>query len=93
MPAEDRSRWPAAILDRRPTVSNDLVDFWWLVAFGSAAAVKTRFGVTPRIQDRLAAAAELADRLHGRAVQAHVDESRPYVPVYILPEGTRVATK
>ena len=27
----------AAILDRRPTVSRDLVDFWSLVAFGSAA--------------------------------------------------------
>ena len=37
----------AAILNRRPTVSTDLVDFWSLVAFGSAAAVKTRFGVTP----------------------------------------------
>jgi hypothetical protein len=84
----------ATILDRRPTVSSDLVDFWSLVAFGSAAAVKTRFGVTPRMQDRLAAAAELADRLQGRAVQAiDVDDGRPDVPVYLLPPGARVATK
>jgi hypothetical protein len=34
-----------AILDRCPTVSEDLVDFWTLVAFGSASAVKRRYGV------------------------------------------------
>ena len=82
------------ILDRRPTTSRYLVDIWSLVAYGSADPVNRRFGVTPRMQDRLAAAAELADRLHCRAVQAiDVDEGRPDVPVYILPPGTRVATK
>jgi hypothetical protein len=46
------------------------------------------------MQDRLAAAAELADRLHGRAVQAiDVDDGRPDVPVYLLPPGARVGTK
>jgi serine/threonine protein kinase len=57
----------AAILEQRPTVSADLVEFWSLVAFGSATAVQKRFGVKPRIQDRLAAASELVDRLYGRA--------------------------
>ena len=70
------------------------MDFWSTVAFGSASAVKKRFGVRPRIQDRLAAASELADRLHGRPTQvADVDDERPAVPVYLLPEGARVATK
>jgi hypothetical protein len=31
------------------------VDFWVLNAFGSPSAVKKRYGVTPRMQDRLAA--------------------------------------
>ena len=57
-----------AILARRPDASTEIVDFWVLVAFGSAAAVKKRFGVIPRMQDRLAAAVEPADRLHGRPV-------------------------
>jgi hypothetical protein len=34
----------AAIIDRRPTASTDLIDFWTLVAFGSTTAVKKRFG-------------------------------------------------
>ncbi len=55
-----------AILARRPKASTEIVDFWVLVAFGSATAAEKRLGVTPRMQDRLAAAAELADRLHGR---------------------------
>jgi hypothetical protein len=39
-----------------------------LVAFGSSAAVKKRFGVTPRMRDRLAVDAELADRVGERIV-------------------------
>jgi hypothetical protein len=51
-----------------------------------AAAVKKRFGMTPRMQDRLAAAAQLADRLHGRPIQAiDVDDGRPDVPCFIMP--------
>jgi hypothetical protein len=56
------------ILERRPNVSEELVAFWSLVAFGSAGAVKRKYGVAPRLSDRLAAAAALADRLHGRPV-------------------------
>jgi hypothetical protein len=83
-----------AILARRPKASTEIVDFWVLVAFGSSAAVKKRFGVTPRMRDRLAAAAELADRLHGRAVQAiDVDDGRPDVPYFIMPPGTEIAIK
>jgi hypothetical protein len=82
----------AAILKRCPGVTTELVDFWWLVAFGSATAIKERYGVDPRMQDRLAAAAELADRLHGRAVQAvDIEDDRPHVPVFIMPPGTTVA--
>jgi hypothetical protein len=65
-------------------------------AFGLARAVKKRCGVTLQMQDRLAAAAELANRLHGRPIQAIDidDEELLTVPVYILPEGgARVATK
>ncbi len=88
-----KSKAPA-ILDCCPTVSEDLVDVWTLVAFGSASAVKRRFGVTPRMQDRLAAAAELADRLHGKPIQAiDIDDERPNVPVFIMPEDTHIAIK
>ena len=82
----------AAILDRRPTASTDVVDFWTLVAFGSATAVQKRYGVKPRLQDRLAAAKELADRLDGRAIQAvEIDDDGPEVPVFVFPPGTHIA--
>ena len=84
----------AAILDRCPTASTDVVDFWVLIAFGSAADIKRRLGVTPRMQDRLAAAAEIADRLHGKAIQAiDIDDERPNVPVFIMPADTHIAIK
>jgi hypothetical protein len=84
----------AAILDCRATASTDVVDLWLLVAFGSAADVEKRFGVSPRMQDRLAAAAELADRLHGRAVEAvDIDDGRSDVPCFIMPPGTKIAIK
>jgi hypothetical protein len=83
----------AAILELRPTVSADLVEFWSLVAFGSATAVKKRYGVRPRIQDRITAASELADRLHGRAVQAVEIAERSEGPCFILPDGTGIAIK
>jgi hypothetical protein len=84
----------AAILARCPTASTEIVDFWLLVAFGSATAVRRRFGVKPRMQDRLAAAAELADRLHGRAVQAvEIDDDRPDVPCFIMPPGSEIAIR
>ena len=77
----------AAILDRRPT-GTDLVDFWSTVAFASASAVKKRFGVRPRMQDRLAAASELADRLHERPTQvADVDNERLAVPSLLAAGG------
>ena len=80
----------ATILEQRPTVSADLVELWSVVAFGSATAVQKRYGVRPRIQDRLAAASELADRLHGRAVQAVEIDERPQVPCFIMPPGTEI---
>jgi hypothetical protein len=83
----------AAILDRCPTASTELVDFWRLVAFGSVTAVQKRYGVKPRLQDRLTAAAELADRLHGRAIQAIEIDDRPDVPCFLMPPGSRIATK
>jgi hypothetical protein len=84
----------AAIVDRCPTASTDVVDFWVLVAFGSPAAIKKRFGVTPRMQDRLAAAAALADRLHGKPIQAiDIDDQRPNIPVFIMPADAHIAIK
>jgi len=78
----------------KSSASSDVVDFWVPVAFGSPAAVKKRFGVTPRMQDRLAAAGELADRLHGRPIQAiDIDDERPNVPVFIMPGDTEIAIK
>jgi hypothetical protein len=75
-------------------MSEDLLDFFALIAFGSARAVKKRFGTTPSMRDRLAAASELANRLHGRPVQAiDIDDERPAAPVFVLPEGTSVAMK
>jgi hypothetical protein len=66
-----------AILDRCSTVSEDLVDFWTLIAFGSASAVKRRYGVNvqayallrnPQIA-KLIAAAE-AERLAANKITA-----------------------
>jgi hypothetical protein len=49
--------------------------------------------VKPRIQDRLAAASALADRLHGRAVQTmEIDPVEP-VPCFLMPPGTRIAVE
>lgn len=76
------------ILERRPQTSEDLADFWSLIAFGSSAAIKRKFGVTPRLQDRLAAAAEIADRVHGRSVQSFEIDSFPDVPAFALPADT-----
>jgi hypothetical protein len=70
------------------------VEFWVLLAFGSPAAVKKRFGATPRMKDRLAAAGELADRLHGKPIQAiDIDDERPTVPVFIMPQDAHIAIK
>jgi hypothetical protein len=79
------------ILERRPTASEDLVALWTLVAFGSASAIRRQYGVTPRLKDRLAAAAAVADRLHGRAVPAQgADERADVFETFIMPEGTHV---
>jgi hypothetical protein len=81
----------AIILEQRPTASEDLVEFWTLVAFGSPAAIQKKYGVKPTMRDRFAAVAELADRLHGRPVQAMEFDAVEEVPCFILPEGTKVA--
>lgn len=78
----------ATILERRPATSEDLADFWALIAFGSSTAIKRKYGVAPRLQDRLAAAAEIADRVHGRAVQAIEIDDRPQCPAFALPPDT-----
>ena len=83
----------AMILEQRPMVDADLVELWSVVAFGSATAVQKRYGLRPRIQDRMAAASELADRLHGRALQAVEIDERPQVPCFIMPAGTEIAIK
>jgi integrase len=44
-----------------------------------------------RAVPRLAAAKELADRLHGRAIQAVEIDDRPDVPVFVFPPGTHIA--
>jgi hypothetical protein len=77
----------SVILKQSPKTSADLVQLWRLIAFGAVSAVQKRYGVKPRLQDRLAAAAELADRLQGRAVQAIEVDDRPMVPAFALPEG------
>ena len=84
----------AVILEQRPSTSADLVEFWSFVAFGTSTAIQKRYGVKPRIQDRLAAASQLADRLHGRAIPA-VEEVDPIesVPTFALPADADVATK
>jgi hypothetical protein len=77
-----------------PTASTDFVDCWVLIAFGSATAVKKRYGVTPRMQDQLAAALELGDRLHGKPVQAiDIDDERPSVPCLIMPQDAQISIK
>jgi hypothetical protein len=56
--------------------------------------VKKQYGVTPRMQDRLPAASELADPLHGKPVQAiDIDDERPNVPVFIMPQDAHIAIK
>jgi hypothetical protein len=77
----------------RPSVSKELCEFWLLIAFGSAADVQRRFGVKPRLQDRMAAASELANRLHGKPVSVleHESEADGHVPAFILPPGTQMA--
>jgi hypothetical protein len=46
--------------------------------------------VTPRMQDCLSAAVELADRLHGRATQTfEFERDQPMVPAFMLPSGTK----
>jgi hypothetical protein len=71
----------------------DLVELWSIVAFGSATAVLKRYGVKPRIQDRLEAASELADRLHWLAVPAVEFDAVDPGPVFIMPPGTKIAIK
>jgi hypothetical protein len=83
----------ASILEQWPTVDADLVELWRVVAFGSATAVLKRYGVKPRIQDRLEAASELADRLHGRAVPAMEFDAVEPGPMFIMPPGTEIAIK
>jgi hypothetical protein len=42
----------------------------------------------------LAAASEIADRLHGKPVQAvDIDDERPNVPVFIMPQDAHIAIK
>jgi len=37
---------------------------------------------------------KLADRLHGKPIQAiDIDDERPNVPVFIMPEDTHIAIK
>ena len=79
----------AAIEARRPTIGEDLVHFWCLIAFGTEAEIKKALGAKPRIQDRAAAANELADRVYGKAKQTVEVEGHPSVPVYMLPPGCR----
>jgi hypothetical protein len=44
--------------------------------------------------DLCSAAAELADRLHGRAVQAvEMEDDRQDVPCFIMPPGSRIAVE
>ena len=46
------------------------------------------------MQDRMAAVAALADRLHGKPIQAiDIDDERPHVPVFIMPADARIAIK
>lgn len=82
------------ILDQRPTTSADLVDFWATVAFSSPAVVQRKYGAKPRLQDRLAAAAQLADRLHGRPAPTLELEPEPREmgPVFVFPPGTHIDT-
>jgi hypothetical protein len=56
-----------------------------LVRQSSAGQLKNLRGLVVRV---------VADRLHGKPVQAvDIADERPTVPVFLLPEGARVATK
>jgi hypothetical protein len=80
------------IPERRPTASDDFVALWTLIAFGSASAIRRQYGVSPRLKDRLAAAAAEADRLHRRAVPAQGADERPDVfDTFIMPADAHVA--
>jgi len=80
----------AAIREYRPSVSEDLVKLWSDIAFGAPAYIRRKYGVVPRVTDRLAAAAAIADRLHGRPSVAIEVDPQPHMPAFILPEGTSV---
>jgi hypothetical protein len=64
-----------ADLERRGVLQKVKHDRGWYL--------KRRYGVTPRLTDRLAAAAELADRLHGRAIQT-IDVEAPAGPIFAV---------
>lgn len=61
----------AQILAGRPTTSKDLVALWALIAFGAKSTIKKKYGLEPDLRDRMEAARELANRLHGKPMQTH----------------------
>lgn len=66
----------ALILEHGPKTSQELIEFWRLVAFGTLKDIEAKLGVAPKLKDRIACAGALADRLHGRPLQA-VEHSGP----------------
>jgi hypothetical protein len=47
-------------------------------------------GAAPSNRDRLSAAAELADRLYGKAIQTIEVDERPNVPAFVVDTEPRV---
>lgn len=78
----------SVILALCPTVSEDLTKFWLALVRDKASTIKKKYGANPTLYDRRAAATELADRVHGRPVQAIEIDERPDVPAFVLPAET-----
>jgi hypothetical protein len=76
-PGPGRPKSIAAIMrTERPQLTGELVQFWALIAFGSAAVVK-RFGAEPRIQDRLDAAGQPCPTALARASTSGTVKNSP----------------
>ncbi len=64
---------PAGLAARvREELGNDgqkLIDFWKLLAFGTAEDIEKAYGEKPKLRDRQAAADSLADRGYGKVIQ------------------------
>lgn len=72
----------------REELGNDgqkLIDFWKLLAFGTAEDIEKAYGEKPKLRDRQAAADSLADRGYGKVIQIEFEGG--WQPLFALPSG------